>query len=170
MGSYGPNLGKCHDPLQHSRPVGAPTLSKIYPDICFSGFDQGGPKIVKNLKTKTQNSFFLLSACAPLCCKNMCCASRFCTGGGGAAGSRSKQCPRVHKAKMLAQGNNLRLREQGGSQGRSRTHDKKTRTVSTFWSNPGGISLILKDKTREFLTDTIAAKIITKKLFTKKMF
>ena len=31
------------------------------------------------------------SACAPLCCKNMCCASRFCTRGRGAAGSRSKQ-------------------------------------------------------------------------------
>ena len=28
-----------------------------------------------------------MSAPAPLCCKNMCCASRFCTGGGGAAGS-----------------------------------------------------------------------------------
>ena len=39
-----------------------------------------------------------LPACAPLCCKNMCCASRFCTGGRGAAGSRSKQCPRVRKA------------------------------------------------------------------------
>ena len=39
------------------------------------------------------------SACAPLCCKNMCCASPFCTGGGGAAGSRSKQCPRARKAK-----------------------------------------------------------------------
>ena len=35
----------------------------------------------------------------PLCCKNMCCASRFCTGGAGAAGSRSKQCPRARKAK-----------------------------------------------------------------------
>ena len=30
------------------------------------------------------------AACAPLCCKNMCCASRFCMGGRGAAGSRSK--------------------------------------------------------------------------------
>ena len=29
-------------------------------------------------------------ACAPLCCKNLCCASRFCTGGGGAGDSRSK--------------------------------------------------------------------------------
>ena len=27
----------------------------------------------------------------------MCCASRFCTGGGGAPGSRSKQCPRALK-------------------------------------------------------------------------
>ena len=28
------------------------------------------------------------SACAPLCCKNMCCASRFCMGGRGAACSK----------------------------------------------------------------------------------
>ena len=27
----------------------------------------------------------------PVCCKSLCCASRFCTGGGAAAGSRSKQ-------------------------------------------------------------------------------
>ena len=40
-----------------------------------------------------------VSARAPLCCKNMCCASRFCTGGGVAAGSRSKQRPRACKAK-----------------------------------------------------------------------
>ena len=26
-----------------------------------------------------------------LCCRNMCCVSRFCTGGRGAAGSRSRQ-------------------------------------------------------------------------------
>ena len=32
-----------------------------------------------------------ISARAPLCCKNMCCASRFCTDGRGAVGSRSKQ-------------------------------------------------------------------------------
>ena len=41
---------------------------------------------------------------------------------------------------MLAQGNDLRLRDQGGSRGRSRTQDQKTRTVSTCWSNPGGLS------------------------------
>ena len=35
----------------------------------------------------------------------------------------------------------MRLRDQGGSWGRSRTQDQKTRTVSTCWSNPGGISL-----------------------------
>ena len=39
------------------------------------------------------------SACAPLCCKNMCCASCFCTGGGGAVSSRSQQFPRARKAK-----------------------------------------------------------------------
>ena len=41
---------------------------------------------------------------------------------------------------MLAQGDNLRLRDQGGSRGRSKTQDQKTRTLSTCWSNPGGIS------------------------------
>ena len=30
------------------------------------------------------------SVSAPLCCKNMCCASRFCTGGREAGGSRSE--------------------------------------------------------------------------------
>ena len=44
---------------------------------------------------------------------------------------------------MLAQGNNLWLRGQGGSRRRSRTQDQKTRTVSTCWSNPGGFYLIL---------------------------
>ena len=33
--------------------------------------------------------------------------------------------------------------EQSEAPGRSRTQDQKTRTVSTCWSNPGGISLIL---------------------------
>ena len=42
---------------------------------------------------------------------------------------------------MLAQGNNLKVRDQGRSRGRSRTQDQKTRTISTCWSNPGGISL-----------------------------
>ena len=30
----------------------------------------------------------------PLCSKNLCCASRFCAGGGGAAGSKSRQMPK----------------------------------------------------------------------------
>ena len=42
---------------------------------------------------------------------------------------------------MLTQGNNLSLRDQGGSRGRSRTQEQKTRTISTCWSNPGSISL-----------------------------
>ena len=49
-------------------------------------------------------------------------------------------------SKMLAQGNNPRLRDQGGSRGRSRTQDQKTRTVSTCWSNPEGMSLEKKGK------------------------
>ena len=81
------------------------------------------------------------SACAPLCCKNMCCASRLCMGGSGAAGSKSKQMSKGPYSKMLAQERNLRLRDEGGSRGRSSTQDEKTRTVSTCWINPGGLSL-----------------------------
>ena len=33
----------------------------------------------------------VVSVCAPLCCKNLCCASRFCTGGMGVVGGRSEQ-------------------------------------------------------------------------------
>ena len=43
---------------------------------------------------------------------------------------------------MLAQGNNLRLRDEGGRRGRSNTQDQKTKTISTCWINPGGLSLI----------------------------
>ena len=35
------------------------------------------------------------------------------------------KCPRAHQAKMLAQGNNLRLRDEGGSWGGSSTQDQK---------------------------------------------
>ena len=50
---------------------------------------------------------------------------------------------------MLAQGNNLRLRDQGGSRGRSRTQDQKTRTVSTCWNNPGGISPTVREREKK---------------------
>ena len=43
---------------------------------------------------------------------------------------------------MLAQGRNLRPRDEAGGRGRSSTQDKKTRTVSTCCINPGGLSLI----------------------------
>ena len=69
--------------------------------------------------------------CKQKCCKNFCCASVFCTGGGGAAGSRSKQMSKGPSSKMLAQGNNLRLRDEGGSQDRSSTQDQKSKTVSS---------------------------------------
>ena len=36
-------------PLQHSKTPRTPNLSKICPDDCFSGFQSGGPKFVKNL-------------------------------------------------------------------------------------------------------------------------
>ena len=45
-------------------------------------------------------------------------------------------------SKMLVQGNNLRLRDEGGSRGWSSNQDQKTRTVGTCWINPGGLSMI----------------------------
>ena len=42
--------------------------------------------------------------CAPLCCKNMCCASRFCTDGRGAGFSRSKTLLEGHGANASAPG------------------------------------------------------------------
>ena len=39
-----------------------------------------------------------------LCCKNLCCASRFCTGGRGAGGSKSKNLLEGGMKEMLAQG------------------------------------------------------------------
>ena len=47
---------------------------------------------------------FSKSGCDPLCCKNVCRASRFCMGGRGAAGSRSKNLLGGPWSKMLAQG------------------------------------------------------------------
>ena len=47
--------------------------------------------------------------CAPLCCKNLCCASRFRTGGRGAGGSRSKNLLEGAMKRMLVQGHTLRL-------------------------------------------------------------
>ena len=94
---------------------------------------------VSRFQTKVRKS-----ACAPLCCKNLCCGSRFCTGGRGAAGSRSKQLPKGPQSKMLAQGSNLRLRDEGGSRGRSSAQDQKTRTVRTCRIDPGGLSRLEK--------------------------
>ena len=61
---------------------------------------------------------------------------------------------------MLAQGNNPRLRDQGGSRGSSRTQDQKTRTVSTCWSNPGGISLILAARFAFQFSSTVTSLIL----------
>ena len=52
--------------------------------------------------------------CAPLCCKNLCSASRFCTGGRGAVGSRSKQAAQGAMKQTLGQG-----------QGKKKTHKHK---------------------------------------------
>ena len=40
--------------------------------------------------------------CATLSCKNMCRASRFCTGGGGGRGSKSKTLHKGAVKQMLA--------------------------------------------------------------------
>ena len=90
----------------------------------------------------------LSSACAPLCCKSMCCASPFLRGWWGSCGQQIQTISEGPYSKMLVQGNNLRFRDQGGSRGREQnpgTQDQKTRTVSTCSSNPGGISLISGD-------------------------
>ena len=50
----------------------------------------------------------------PWVSKNLCCASQFCTGSGGAVGSISK-CPRGSCSKMLVRGHNLRLLDEAGS-------------------------------------------------------
>ena len=70
------------------------------------------------------------SAYASLCCKNMCCASRFARVVGELQAADQAMSKRP-ESKMLAQWNNVRLRDQGGSRGRSSTQDQKTRTVST---------------------------------------
>ena len=70
----------------------------------------------------------------------MCCASCFRTGGKGAAGSRSKQGPMKQNASPGEQSEAPRRRWKPG---RSSTQYPRTRTVSTCWINPGGLSLML---------------------------
>ena len=77
------------------------------------------------------------SACAPLCCKNMCCASCFfawVVGELRAADPSNVQGPVKQNA---SPGEQSEAPRPGGSRGSSRTQDQKTRTVSTCWSNPG---------------------------------
>ena len=77
------------------------------------------------------NAHFHLT-CAPLCCKtHVLYVPFFARVVGGAASSRSKQLPKGPSSKMQGQGNNLRLRDEGRSWGRSSTDDQKTRIVST---------------------------------------
>ena len=78
----------------------------------------------------------------------------FCTGGGGAAGSRSKQCPRARKTKCQSRGtiwiwgSETKVEAGAGAAPRPRKpgQAQKTRTVSTYcWSNPGGTSLWIRN-------------------------
>ena len=81
------SLGKCLDTTPCTPPS---TRSSRAPCGSFSEFGLGGSwscsPDLKWLKSQCQET----SVCAPLCCKMLCWASRFCTGGRGAVGSRSK--------------------------------------------------------------------------------
>ena len=60
----------------------------------------GAPDIAK--VTRIYESY--VSACAPPCCKNLCCACRFCTDGGGSCGQQIQANVQGPLKKMLAQG------------------------------------------------------------------
>ena len=74
-----------------------------------------------------------------MCCKNMCCASRFCTGGKGAAGSRSQgfqanvQGPMKQNAR-----NNLRFRDEGGSRGQEQHPGPEKQDSQHMLNQPRG--------------------------------
>ena len=55
-----------------------------------------------------------------------------------AAGSRSQAISKGPLSKMLAQGSNLRLRDQGGSRGRSRSQDQKNQDSQHMLEQPRG--------------------------------
>ena len=56
--------------------------------------------VVVSVELKQDPAFYVcMSVCDPLCCKNMCCASRFWTGGREAGGSGSKNLPEGPKSK-----------------------------------------------------------------------
>ena len=65
-------------------------------------------------------------------------ASRFCSGGSGAAGNRSNEMSMGPWSKIRAQGNNLRLRDEGGRRGRSSTHDQKSLDSQHMLNQPRG--------------------------------
>ena len=62
---YSDKACKPSGPLQHLKMPRTPNLSKICPDDCFSGFQSGGPKFVKNLskiwKTTISRQIFKFS-------------------------------------------------------------------------------------------------------------
>ena len=80
------------------------------------------------------------SACAPLFCKNMCCVSRFCTPGGElrAADPSNVQGPVKQNA---VPGDNLRLRDQGGSRGQEQQPGPENQDSQHMLKQPRGISL-----------------------------
>ena len=106
-----------------------PSPSGFHRQVCRKKFARNIIFRAANLSQKkapklAPEIFEFFSACARLCWKNLCCASRFCTGGGGAAGSKSKQMFKGPWSKMLAQWHNVRLRDEGGGRGRSCIQDK----------------------------------------------
>ena len=83
-----------------------------------------------------------LSTCAPLCCKYLCCVSRFCTGVRGTWAADPSRCPRGHAANASS-GAQSETPRWSWKLGHQQHQDQKTRMVSTSWISPGGLSLSL---------------------------
>ena len=66
-----------------------------------------------------------LSPLRSVCCKNLCCLSRVCTGVRELWAADPSKCPRAHGSKMLVQGHNLRLLDAAGSRGTSSAQTRK---------------------------------------------
>ena len=79
-----------------------------------------------------------VSVCDPLCCKIMCCASRFWTGGREAGGSRSKILPEGPWKRMLGLVYTLRLLDEAGEVGRDQHPGPENPAQSAHdWSTQG---------------------------------
>ena len=103
---------KCRNPKEFVLPLGTSenfaAISRTPGDVgqvCANMFIREGKTTIKKKKNRfwggggaggreeNHPKPLFIRKRVPLCCKNMCCVSRFCTDGRGAAGSRCKQCP-----------------------------------------------------------------------------